>query len=203
MQPGPQPSLTQCPISQAQCEQLLNFLKLYSTSGSSNGTQTLHKAASVMASVVSAQSLTASSSTTPSCSSNFSGNPYWIPPNLSHSIFSAQVVNRHACKSNDRIIDIGAPDHMVHSIPQLTSITSVVQSCVYLPNGEEALVTHIGTVQISSTLTLTGALCVPSFNFNLIYVSKLTKDLYCCFIFLGNCCFIQDVAQWSMIGLGK
>ena len=85
----------------------------------------------------------------------------------------------------------------------LTFVTSIVQFCVYLPNGEEALVTHIGTVQISSTLTLTRVLCVPSFNFNLIFISKLTKSLYCCLLFLGNCCFIQDLTQWSTIGLGK
>ena len=42
---------------------------------------------------------------------------------------------------------------MVHSVSQLTTITSIVHSCVYLLNGEKAAVTHIGTVQISSTLT--------------------------------------------------
>ena len=60
---------------------------------------------------------------------------------------------------------------MVHSITKFTTITSIVQTCVYLTNGEEALVTHVGTVQVSSTLTLTDALRVPSFSFNLISVS--------------------------------
>ena len=92
---------------------------------------------------------------------------------------------------------------MVHSVSQLTTITSVVHFCVNLPNGEKVVVTYIGTVQISSTLTLTDVLCVPSFNFNLISVSQLTKHKFCCLIFLGDWCFIQDLAQWSMIGLGK
>ena len=92
---------------------------------------------------------------------------------------------------------------MVHSVSQLTTITSIVYSCVYLPNGEKDVVTHIGTVQISSTLILINVLCVASFSFNLISVSKLTKSLYCCLIFLGDCCFIQGLAQWSMIDLGK
>ncbi|XP_075659255.1 uncharacterized protein LOC142629160 [Castanea sativa] len=146
-----------------------------------------------------------SSSTSPSCPSNFSGNPHWIPPDFSHSIFSAQIVNRHAYKSNDWIIDLLELRIIwsINYVSRLTTITSMVQSCVYLPNGEEVLVTHIGTVQISSTLTLTDVLCVPSFSFNLIYVSKLTKNLHCCLIFLGNCCFIQDLAHWSTIGLGK
>jgi len=50
---------------------------------------------------------------------------------------------------------------------QLITIIFVVQSCVYLPNREQAIVKH-GTMQTSSTLTLIGILCVPSFSFNLI-----------------------------------
>ncbi|XP_075636524.1 uncharacterized protein LOC142608719 [Castanea sativa] len=162
-----------------------------------HGAQTAHQVASVMAPNPSIPQISTSNSTSPSCSSNFSGNPYWIPPNLSHFIFVAQVVDRHAYKSNTWIIDIGETDHMVHSITQFTTITSIVQTYVYLPNGEQSLVTHVGTVQVSSTLTLT------SFSFNLISVSKLTKSLSCYLIFLDDCCFIQDLAQWSMIGLGK
>ena len=60
---------------------------------------------------------------------------------------------------------------MVHSITKFTTITSIVQTCVYLTNGEEALVTHVGIVQVSSTLNLIDVLCVPSFSFNLIPVS--------------------------------
>ena len=121
-----------------------------------------------------------------SSSSNFSGNPFWFAPNLSHFIFSAQVIDRHCFKSNSWILDTRATDHMVHSVSQLTTITSIVHSCVYLPNGEKVVVTHIGTMQISPTLTLTDVLCVPSFNFNLISVSQLTKHKFCCLIFLGD-----------------
>ena len=126
---------------------------------------------------------------------NFSGNPFWIPSNKSHSIFSTHLVDRKAYKSNDWITDIGATDHMVHLVTQLTIITSISQTYVFLPNGEHAMVTHIGTVKVSTTLTLTNVLCVPSFSFNLISVSQLTKAYFCCLIFLGNCCFIQDLAH--------
>lgn len=122
---------------------------------------------------------------------------------MSHSVFSAHVINRHVFKFNDWILDIGAIDHMVHSVSQLTTFTSIMQSCVFLPNREHALVTHIGTMQISPTLMIIDVLCVPTFSFNLISVSKLTKLSSCCLIFLGNWCFIQDLAQWRMIGLGK
>uniref|UniRef100_A0A2N9GZ55 Integrase catalytic domain-containing protein n=1 Tax=Fagus sylvatica TaxID=28930 RepID=A0A2N9GZ55_FAGSY len=48
----------------------------------------------------------------------------------------------------------GATDHMVHSAKFFTKITSILHTSVELPNGESALVTHIGTVQISDSLTL-------------------------------------------------
>ena len=85
-------------------------------SGLDNGAQTAHQVASIMGPNPSIPQLSPSTSTSPSCSSNFSGNPYWISPNLSHSIFAAQVVDRHAYKSNTWIIETGATNHMVHSI---------------------------------------------------------------------------------------
>ena len=106
----------QVPLSQAQCEQFLNFLKNYMASGSGNDAQIAHQAASIMAPYPSIPQPSLSTSSSPSCPSNFSGNPYWISPNLSHSIFAAQVVDRHAYKSNTWIIDIGATNHMVHSV---------------------------------------------------------------------------------------
>ena len=108
-----------------------------------------------------------------------------------------------AYKSSSWIIDTGATNHMIHLVTQLTFITSIVNTCVYLLNGEQALVTHVGIVHIFSTLVLTDVFCVPSFGFNLISVSKFTKNLFCCLIFLGHCYFIQDLAQWSMIGQGR
>ena len=193
----------QLPLSQAQCEQFLNFLKCHMAIGSGNDAQTGHQAIAVMTSHPSIPHSLPFTSSSPSTSSKFSSNSLWIPPNLSHSIFAAQVVDRQAYKSNTWIIDTGTTDHMVDSVAQLTSITSIVHTFVYLPNGEQALVTHIGTVHISSSLILTNVLCMPSFTFHLISVSQLTKSLCCCLIFLGDCCFIQDFAQWSTIGLGK
>ena len=39
--------------------------------------------------------------------------------------------------------------------------------------------------------------------FILISISHLTKSLFCCFVFISNPCFIQDLTHWSMIGLDK
>jgi hypothetical protein len=75
---------------------------------------------------------------------------------------------------------------MISCSSLFTSITTVVSSHVKLPNGSIAIVTHIGTVSLSEKLTLNGVLCVPPFTFNLIFASKLIKNLRCCLIFLAG-----------------
>lgn len=92
---------------------------------------------------------------------------------------------------------------MVHSLTLFTSITSTVQISVKLPNGDVAKVTHIGTVQFSSTLILENVLCIPKFSFNLIFISKLTQSPTCYCIFPSRYCFIQDLQPWRMIRFGK
>ena len=91
-----------------------------------------------------------------------------------------------------------ATNHIVHSIPHLTTITFVINTFAHLPILETALVTHKSTVKLSETLIFTGFLV-----FNLISISHLTKSLFCYFVFISNLCFIQDLTHWSMIGLGK
>ena len=56
---------------------------------------------------------------------------------------------------------------------------------------------------MSPTLVLENVLCIPSFSFNLIYISKLTQNPSCYCIFLSQYCLIQDLQLWKMIGLGK
>ena len=79
---------------------------------------------------------------------------------------------------------------MIHSPQFFTSITSVVHFSVRLPNGDMAKVTHIGIVKLTSTLTLDNVLCIPSFSFNLVSISKLTQSPSCCYIFLSHYRFI-------------
>ena len=132
-----------------------------------------------------------------------SGNHFNFTPNLEHSIFSAKTINREAFSKFDWVLDTWVIDHMIHSISYYTSITSTLNTYVNLPNGEVAQVTHIGAVQISEKPVLHNVLCVPSFSFNLISISQLTKFVLCCLIFFGNLCFIQALAPWSTVGLGK
>ena len=154
------------------------------------------------------QSQDASSSTPHQAASAISqfmsGNtPRYLSTMPKHSIFSVQTVNRTRFSHNTWILDMSATDHMVHSLCKFTSITSSISTYIHLPNGEKALATHIGTVQISESLLLTDVLCIPSFSFNLISISKLTNSPSCCVFFLSHLCFIQDPVAWKRIGLGR
>ena len=101
------------------------------------------------------------------------------------------------------VIDTGATDHIVCSVDLLTSITTISHIMVQLPNGEVAIVTHVGIIQLSSHITLTNVFCVPSFSFNLLSISSMTKTQPLCLVFLSAYFFIQVLTNWSTIGVGQ
>jgi hypothetical protein len=183
---------------QAQCEQLLALIN------SKNLTNTVLNITyhQPTANTASSSTFPASSMTGIHFCASLCSNPTFTP-NLSHSVLSSHTTSHSTIKHNSWILDTGATDHMVHSLSCFTSITSIIQATVELPNGQLVPVTHIGTVKLSSSLILTDVLCVPSFHFNLISVSKLVHSSACCLIFQSHYCFIQAFTPWRMIGLGK
>ena len=106
--------------------------------------------------------------------------------NMQHFVFAVNLANKIAFSEETWVLDTGATNHIVHSLTLFTKITSYVTSFVQLPNGEKVIVTHISTIQITSTLVLENVLCDPTFTFNLILVSELTQKLSCCLVFLSN-----------------
>jgi len=112
-------------------------------------------------------------------------------PDSKHSVFASALSFTHPTLLINSakapwIIDTGATNHMIYSTSFFTNITSVASKTIQLPNGQHALVTHIGRIKISKSFVLTDVLCIPSFSFNLISVSKLIQTLQCCVIFLSN-----------------
>jgi hypothetical protein len=193
---GEEPHL---PFTQVQCQQLLAML---SSQASLNPSQPQ------MSNQITCQNQDASSSTPHQAASAISqfmaGNVLNSHTTLpKHSIFSVQTVNRTQFSHSSWILDTGATDHMVHSLSKFSSVISTINTYIHLPNGEKALATHIGTVQVTSSLFLTDVLCVPSFSFNLISISKLTNSPSRCVFFLSHFCFIQDLVAWRRIGLGR
>jgi transposase InsO family protein len=203
------------PITQAQCQQLLAMLTSQASLSSASSQVPLNSAQSCLPSqstdmAASASASEASSSSNPhqvaAVTSQFmSGifHAYSSPFIPKHSVFSVDTTYKPSLFQNEWIVDTGATDHMVYSLSSFTSITSAIHSYIHLPNGQKVLATHIGSVQISHTLTLTNVLCVPAFSFNLISITKLTDSMPCCVLFSSHFCFIQDLISWKRIGLAK
>jgi len=178
------------PFSQAQVQQMMAFMHNMQASSSSSALQ------------AGSLSNTTSDRLIPSTEGNPFAHCTSLYLNPKHSVFSSchtSIVST----PHTWIIDTGATDHMINSISLFTSITSTISTKVKPPNGQFALVTHIDTVRISAHLTLTNVLCVPSFSFNLLSVSKLIRSFNYCFLFFANYCFIQNLKTWMKIGVGR
>ena len=70
---------------------------------------------------------------------------------------------------------------------------------VRLPTGQQVIATHSRTVKFTEFLHLEDVLYLPSFNFNLISISKLVSTLNCKLTFFSNSCLIQDISSQRMI----
>jgi hypothetical protein len=78
-----------------------------------------------------------------------------------------------------------------------------IQSKVHLPNGENVPIVFTGTIKFSPDIILHNALYVPSFNINLISISRLTTDNNVGLFFLHTKCILQDLSKWRIIGLAE
>lgn len=72
-----------------------------------------------------------------------------------------------------------------------------------MPDGSTVLITYIGDIKLSFGLQLQQVLSVLDFKFNLLSMSKLTKDADCFVVFYPNFCLIQDCATRVLKGIGK
>uniref|UniRef100_A0A803LQG4 GAG-pre-integrase domain-containing protein n=1 Tax=Chenopodium quinoa TaxID=63459 RepID=A0A803LQG4_CHEQI len=103
------------------------------------------------------------------------------------------------------IIDSGATDHICHDLKLFDPYTILDsdENTITIPDGTEVQITHIGTVKLSPTILLRDVLYVPDFQFNLISVHKLSKDMKSNVIFTSDKCIIQDQVLKKEIVLGK
>ena len=89
------------------------------------------------------------------------------------------------------ILDSGAIEHMVSDLFLFHSYTKVFTSVKLLGN-KLVLVHHIGSIFLKSGLLIPYVLQVPSFQFNLLSITKLSKDTNYWITFTPTSCFLQD-----------
>ncbi|XP_042025879.1 uncharacterized protein LOC121772732 [Salvia splendens] len=87
--------------------------------------------------------------------------------------------------------------------PSNFSAAPIQNASVNLPNGNTAHVSHLGNVLLTPLITLSSVLLVPTFSFNLISVSALTKHSSCIVIFTHNGFQIKEALTGTVIGRGN
>ena len=102
---------------------------------------------------------------------------------------------------NNPWINFGAYDHMTGNAPLLHAFTPYYEDImVGISDGSLSKVVRIGSVMIFQKLILKSMLLVLKLTCNLLFVSKLTRNLKCVANFSPACCSFQDLASGRMIG---
>ncbi|OIT40346.1 hypothetical protein A4A49_52115 [Nicotiana attenuata] len=117
-----------------------------------------------------------------------------------YNFFSSKAFNY------DWIIDIGASHHVTpykEVLDNVRKIENQNNSAVQVPTGGRYHVAHTGNVKILEELTLKDVLHVPDFKFNLMLVSKLTKELSCCAALFPHFYVFQGLYSGKVLEVGK
>ncbi|KZV21171.1 hypothetical protein F511_24735 [Dorcoceras hygrometricum] len=103
------------------------------------------------------------------------------------------------------ILDSGANAHITGTSKNLQNIQPCdsANGSVRLPNGNLTHILSTGSLTIPSFCTLHNVLHVPDFKFNLLSISKFTKDHHCSVVFYPDFCFFQDLSTGKIMGIGK
>lgn len=101
------------------------------------------------------------------------------------------------------IIDSGASRHICANRSMFHNLHAVPNSSVMLPDNSCFSVYFSGDVPLSTSLTLKDVLYVPTFKFNLLSISALTRESSVSVSFFPESFVIQDSSQKVMIGKGS
>jgi hypothetical protein len=117
--------------------------------------------------------------------------------------FALNTPNRDCCESS-WIIDSGSTDHMTHESTNFSSYnTHPSKRCVKTANGSSSAVSGVGSLPLTSSISLSTVLHVPHLSGKLLSISQITKELKCSVTFFDTHCVFQDLLTGTMIGLGR
>ncbi|XP_019256000.1 PREDICTED: uncharacterized protein LOC109234449 [Nicotiana attenuata] len=106
----------------------------------------------------------------------------------------------------DWVIDTGATHHVTYSKDILSSVRRIDdqgKNEVQLATGNKGKITHTGEAFVLGNKTVKNVLYVPDFKFNLLSVSKLTRDLSCSVTFFPDFYMFQDLYSGRVMGIGR
>ncbi|KAL8108292.1 hypothetical protein AgCh_024661 [Apium graveolens] len=105
----------------------------------------------------------------------------------------------------NHLLNSGATDHICPDITKFMDIKPVSEpTFITIPNGSKISVLNRGTVPLNDHIILHNVLHAPDFQFKLISVHRLCKDLQCNLVFSDEDCYVQDLSQnIQQIALGR
>jgi len=108
------------------------------------------------------------------------------------AMMAGKILCFSASKPNLKwIIDSGATDHITPNLLCFSSYTPIgPNSFINMPTGQQARIHHVGTVQLTPSLTLHNVLHVPAFQYNLLSASRLAKQLTAHVVFTPTACYL-------------
>lgn len=130
--------------------------------------------------------------------------PYMSSANSVHftSIFYSMSNSIKVVTHDQWILDSGATDHITPHYHLLYN-AKPCNATLALPNGQTSIVTHIGSVKVSSVITMHSVLCVPSFSYNLLSIKKLIQNSPYNIVFNTSGCCLQDPIQRRSLEIGN
>ncbi|KAL0400000.1 UNVERIFIED_CONTAM: Retrovirus-related Pol polyprotein from transposon RE1 [Sesamum radiatum] len=100
------------------------------------------------------------------------------------------------------IVDLGVTNHICGDVRLMHHITLPNPIHIHLPDNRISLATQSGEITLSPHFTLRNVLLVPSFKYNLFFVSQLCLTLPVSFIFLTSIFALQDLKNKSILAIG-
>ncbi|MCR2847992.1 hypothetical protein, partial [Heyndrickxia coagulans] len=124
------------------------------------------------------------------------------------SVGSIAAKGNHICFNTAHnevwIVDSGASDHMTGTKHLFTSYRPPSrQMTVKTADGSISQVEGIGSIPVTSAITLHNVLYVPRLSCNLLSISKLVKDMECSAHFTSDVCSFQIPMSGKEIGNAK
>jgi len=102
------------------------------------------------------------------------------------------------------VVDSGASDHVTYDLSLLHNVKKLnVPWFITMPNGKRATITHSGSMVLGDILELHNVLYIPTFQYNLLSVSKLVNQFSANVIFTPHSCVLQAPTIQKELLLGK
>jgi hypothetical protein len=93
---------------------------------------------------------------------------------------------------------------MTHESSNFSSYnTYPSKCCVKTTNGSSSAMSGVGSLPLTSSMSLSTILHVPHLFGKLLSISQITKELRCSVTFFDTHCVFQDLLMGTMIGFGR